>query len=65
MIRKLLPALLLLCALLTACTAPAGSPNSELGGLTRVSLKEPAAGSYAPAAFLLTAPGAAPLYMPA
>lgn len=64
MIRKLLPVLLLLCALLAACTAPAGSPNSELGGLTRVSLKEPAAGC-APAAFLLTAPPAAPLYMPA
>lgn len=54
-IRKLLLAALayvLLCALLASCTSPASGPSGQLGGLTRVSLNEPAAGKY-PAAFLV------------
>lgn len=57
--RKLPPALMLavllaLCALLSACSAPAGSSGGELGGLMRVSLTEPAAGP--PGSFFLPCP---------
>lgn len=54
--RKLPAALILaafaaLCVLLASCSTPAGGSGGELGGLTRISLTEPAAGS--PGSFFL------------
>lgn len=49
--KKLMLAALicLLCGMLSACASPASSPGGELGGLTRISLKDPA--GISPAGF--------------
>ena len=59
-IPKLLAAMLLLCFLLTACTA---SADNRLGGLRRASAYNSAAGS--PGSFFLSGPYLPPLHLAA